>query len=68
MTSAILLTGGAGALGRLVARRLREANSDIRVLSRQSRGAEDVIQFVRGELVTGELLATGAGKSSKWSE
>jgi uncharacterized protein YbjT (DUF2867 family) len=67
MTSAILLTGGTGTLGRLVLRRVRDTNRDIRVLSQQSRVAEDGIEFVRSEPVTGELLARGAGKSSSWS-
>jgi uncharacterized protein YbjT (DUF2867 family) len=54
MTSPILVTGGTGTLGRLVVRRLRDAGCDVRVLSRRSREAEDGIQFVSGDLATGE--------------
>src|SRR5215217_7356557 len=53
MTSPILVTGGAGTLGRLVVRRLRDAGCDVRVLSRRSRAAEDDIEFVTGDLATG---------------
>src|ERR687894_1379449 len=54
MTSPILVTGGTGTLGRLVVRRLRDAGCDVRVLSRRSRAAEDDIEFVTGDLATGE--------------
>ena len=54
MTSPILVTGGTGTLGRLVVRRLRDAGCDVRVLSRRSREAEDGIEFVNGDLATGE--------------
>ena len=67
MTSPILVTGGTGTLGRLVVRRLRDAGRNVRVLSRRSREAEDGIQFVRGDLATGEPWATGAGRSSSRS-
>src|SRR5215216_8112355 len=53
MTSPILVTGGTGTLGRLVVRRLRDAGSNVRVLSRRSRAAEDGIEFVTGDLATG---------------
>ena len=64
MTSPILVTGGTGTLGRLVVRRLRDAGSNVRVLSRQSRAAEDGIEFVTGDLATGagiEAAVEGAG-------
>ena len=64
MTSAILVTGGTGTLGRLVVRRLHDAGCDVRVLSRRSRGAEDDIEFVTGDLATGagiEAAVDGAG-------
>jgi uncharacterized protein YbjT (DUF2867 family) len=64
MTSPILVTGGTGTLGRLVVRRLRDAGCDVRVLSRRSREAEDGIQFVSGDLATGEgieVAVEGAG-------
>ena len=54
MTSPILVTGGTGTLGVHVVRRLREAGSNVRVLSRRSHEAEDGIQFMRGDLSTGE--------------
>jgi uncharacterized protein YbjT (DUF2867 family) len=56
MTSPILVTGGTGTLGRLVVRRLRDAGCDVRVLSRRSRAAKDGIQFMTGDLATGEGL------------
>jgi uncharacterized protein YbjT (DUF2867 family) len=54
MTSPILVTGGTGTLGRLVVRRVRDAGSNVRVLSRRSREAEDGMEFVTGDLATGE--------------
>jgi uncharacterized protein YbjT (DUF2867 family) len=54
MTSPILVTGGTGTLGRHVVRRLRSAGCDVRVLSRSSREAEDGIQYLAGDLATGE--------------
>ena len=55
-TSPILVTGGTGTLGRLVVRRLRDAGRDVRVLSRRSHKSEDGIQFLTGDLATGEGL------------
>ncbi|WP_407565841.1 SDR family oxidoreductase [Streptomyces sp. 184] len=62
MTSAILLTGGTGTLGRLVAPRLLTAGAKLRVLSRQPReagaaGAADDVEYVTGDLTTGEGAA-----------
>jgi uncharacterized protein YbjT (DUF2867 family) len=54
MTSPILVTGGTGTLGRLVVRRLRGAGCDVRVLSRRSHDSEDGIQFITGDLASGE--------------
>ncbi len=54
MKSPILITGGTGTLGRLVVRRLRDAGCDVRVLTRRSHEAEDGIEFVTGDLATGE--------------
>jgi uncharacterized protein YbjT (DUF2867 family) len=54
MDSAILVTGGTGTLGRLVVPRLTEAGRPVRVLSRQGREPENGIEFVRGDLDTGE--------------
>ena len=50
----ILVTGGTGTLGRLVVPRLREAGCQVRVLSRHSREAVDGVEFVTGDLATGE--------------
>ena len=54
MTSLILVTGGTGTLGRLVVPRLRDAGAKVRVLSRQAREADGGVEFVRGDLDTGE--------------
>jgi uncharacterized protein YbjT (DUF2867 family) len=57
MTSPILVTGGTGTLGRLVVRRLHDAGYDLRVLSRHSDAAKDGIEFMTGDLATGEGIA-----------
>jgi uncharacterized protein YbjT (DUF2867 family) len=54
MASPILVTGGTGTLGRLVAPRLRDAGCDIRALSRHSREGGEGIDFVTGDLATRE--------------
>jgi len=54
VTSSILVTGGTGTLGRLVVARLLNAGCDVRVLSRRSREGGEGIEFVRGDLATGE--------------
>jgi uncharacterized protein YbjT (DUF2867 family) len=64
MTSPVLVTGGTGTLGRLVVARLRDAGCDVRVLSRSQHEAADGIEFVTGDLATGEgieLAVDGAG-------
>jgi uncharacterized protein YbjT (DUF2867 family) len=60
MTSPILVTGGTGTLGRHVVRRLRDAGRNVRVLSRSSREAEDGVQFMSGDLATGEGIEAAA--------
>ena len=50
----ILVTGGTGTLGRLVVPRLQDAGCKVRVLSRRSREAGEGIEFVIGDLATGE--------------
>jgi uncharacterized protein YbjT (DUF2867 family) len=50
----ILVTGGTGTLGRLVVPRLRDAGCRVRVLSRRRREAREGIEFVIGDLGTGE--------------
>src|SRR5258707_789919 len=54
MTAPILVTGGTGTLGRFVVPRLRDAGCDVRVLSRGRRDAGDGIEFLTGDLATGE--------------
>jgi uncharacterized protein YbjT (DUF2867 family) len=52
--STILVTGGTGTLGRAVVPRLRDAGHPVRVLSRHSREPGDGVEFVTGDLTTGE--------------
>ena len=54
MTSDILVTGGTGTLGRLVVRRLQDGDRKARVLSRRRREAGEGIEYVTGDLATGE--------------
>ena len=54
MTSLILVTGGTGTLGRHVVPRLRDTGRDIRVLSRHHRAAEDGIEYMTGDLLSGD--------------
>jgi uncharacterized protein YbjT (DUF2867 family) len=64
VTAPILVTGGTGTLGRLVVARLQDAGCDVRVLSRRRRDAADGIEFVTGDLATGEGIEAavdGAG-------
>jgi uncharacterized protein YbjT (DUF2867 family) len=60
----ILVTGGTGTLGRRVVARLRDARRDVRVLSRQAREPEEGVEYVTGDLDTGdgvEAALQGAG-------
>jgi uncharacterized protein YbjT (DUF2867 family) len=50
----IMVTGGTGTLGRLVVARLLSAGCTVRVLSRRSHEASEGIEFVKGDLATGE--------------
>jgi uncharacterized protein YbjT (DUF2867 family) len=54
MTSPILVTGGTGTLGRHVVPRLRDAGCDVRVLSRRNHPSGDAVEFLPGDLATGE--------------
>ena len=59
-----LVTGGTGTLGRLVVPKLQVAGFDVRVLSRQSHDGADGIEFVTGDLATGqgiEAAVAGTG-------
>ena len=53
-TRTILVTGGTGTLGRLVVPKLRDAGAEVRVLSRHGHEAEEGVEFVTGDLATGE--------------
>ena len=57
MTSPVLVTGGTGTLGRLIVPRLRDAGCEVRVLSRSHHEAAEGIEFVTGDLATGEGIA-----------
>jgi uncharacterized protein YbjT (DUF2867 family) len=50
----ILVPGGTGRLGHLVVTQLHDAGCPVRVLSRHSRAGEEGIEFVTGDLATGE--------------
>jgi uncharacterized protein YbjT (DUF2867 family) len=54
MTAPILVTGGTGTLGRIVAPLLRDAGCAVRVLSRRPHESRDSLDFVTGDLTTGE--------------
>ena len=58
MSSLILVTGGTGTLGRLVVPRLRAAGYAVRVLSRSSHAPATDVEFVAGDLATGEGIDT----------
>jgi uncharacterized protein YbjT (DUF2867 family) len=50
----VLVTGGTGTLGRLVVPRLQDAGYGVRVLSRRDPEAKEGIEYVTGDLATGE--------------
>jgi uncharacterized protein YbjT (DUF2867 family) len=54
VTAPVLVTGGTGTLGRLVVARLRDAGCDVRVLSRRRHEGGDGVEFITGDLTTGE--------------
>jgi len=54
MESKILVTGGTGTLGRHVVPRLRDAGGVVRVLSRRSLDPTQGVEYVSGDLATGE--------------
>lgn len=64
MSALALVTGGTGTLGSHVVRRLRDAGVQVRSLSRHSRAPEAGIEYITGDLDTGEGVAeavAGAG-------
>lgn len=54
MAARILVTGGTGTLGRHVVARLRDEGYPVRVLSRRSREPGDGVEYVTGDLATGD--------------
>jgi uncharacterized protein YbjT (DUF2867 family) len=50
----VLVTGGTGTLGTLVVERLRNAGRQVRVLSRTPHEDRDGLEFVTGDLATGD--------------
>lgn len=54
MNPKILVTGGTGTLGRLLVPRLLAAGREVRILSRTDQKASDGIDYVAGDLATGE--------------
>lgn len=54
MAQHVLVTGGTGTLGRRIVARLRDSGRDVRVLTRHSRAASDGVEYVTGDLLTGE--------------
>lgn len=64
MESTILVTGGTGTLGRRVVPRLQDAGAALRVLSRHGHSPTEDIEYVTGDLATGqgvEAAVEGAG-------
>jgi len=57
MATPILVTGGTGTLGRLVVPRLRDAGHAVRVLSRARPEHAGGVEFMTGDLATGEGVA-----------
>lgn len=56
MGSKILITGATGTLGRALVPLLRDAGPDLRLLSRSSQAPRDDLEWVRGDVSTGEGL------------
>lgn len=54
MSSAVLVTGGTGTLGREVVTLLRAAGREVRVLSRRRGEADDGVEVVTGDLASGD--------------
>ncbi|SCL38072.1 Uncharacterized conserved protein YbjT, contains NAD(P)-binding and DUF2867 domains [Micromonospora rhizosphaerae] len=56
VASPFLVTGGTGTLGRLVVPLLRDSGCQVRVLSRRGHESRDGVEFMIGDLATGEGL------------
>lgn len=61
MSTPFLVTGGTGGLGRLVVPRLLKAGVEARVLTRSLRDSEPVVEYVTGDVSTGEGLEGAIG-------
>jgi uncharacterized protein YbjT (DUF2867 family) len=59
MPSRVLITGGTGTVGRVVARRLLDSGARVRILSRgrRARGPTDGAEYVVGDVKSGQGLA-----------
>jgi uncharacterized protein YbjT (DUF2867 family) len=55
-----LVTGGTGTLGRLVVPRLQDAGCEVRVLSRRRRESSGEVEFVTGDLASGQGVQAAA--------
>jgi uncharacterized protein YbjT (DUF2867 family) len=53
----VLVTGGAGTLGSLIVDRLRDRDHAVRVVSRRGSGPRDDVEYVAGDLDTGDGVA-----------
>jgi len=62
-TSPVLVTGGTGTLGRLVVARLRDAGREVRVLSRRHHDGAEGVEFVTGDLTTGEGIGPAVAEA-----
>jgi uncharacterized protein YbjT (DUF2867 family) len=60
VTAPVLVTGGTGNLGGLVVGRLSAAGHEVRVLSRRNMPPRDGIEFVTGDLESGDGVASAA--------
>jgi len=54
MAGLVLVTGGTGMIGRHLVRRLREADANVRVLSRSHHKSLDGVTYAKGDLETGD--------------
>jgi len=54
VTSPILVTGGTGTLGRQIVEKLHDTGYAVRILSRKQRATDNGVQFVTGDLATGQ--------------
>jgi len=58
MSKPVLVTGGTGTLGRALVPRLRAADLDVRILSRHDHEPGDGIEYVVGDLTSGDGIDT----------